>query len=110
MGVQVSSASEKDSYAAGIRFDMWTSRGADYDDGHAYGQSSLARVLFARELATRLNGTGVTVRSCHPGIIYTGLGDTFLKNMKAKFATNMGDNIGNIAFSMYLVVWENSVF
>ena len=36
-------------------------------DGLAYGQSKLANVMFARELAERLKGTNVTVTSCHPG-------------------------------------------
>lgn len=39
-----------------------------------YGQSKLANILFARELAKRLKGTGVTVNSCHPGIVQTELG------------------------------------
>jgi len=40
----------------------------------AYGQSKLAQVLFTRELAQRLEGTGVTVNACHPGVIRTNLG------------------------------------
>jgi len=40
----------------------------------AYGQSKLAQVLFTRELARRLEGTGVTVNACHPGVIRTNLG------------------------------------
>lgn len=32
-----------------------------------YGQSKLANVLFARELSKRLQGTGVTANSLHPG-------------------------------------------
>lgn len=39
----------------------------------AYGQSKLANILFARELATRLQGTGVTVNSLHPGAVRTEL-------------------------------------
>lgn len=40
----------------------------------AYSQSKLANILFARELATRLMNTGVTVNSLHPGIVQTELG------------------------------------
>jgi retinol dehydrogenase 14 len=39
----------------------------------AYSQSKLAQVLFTRELARRLEGTGVTVNACHPGVIRTNL-------------------------------------
>lgn len=45
-----------------------------YDSGHAYSQSKLANVLFTRELAKRLQNTGVTVNSLHPGIVHTELG------------------------------------
>jgi NAD(P)-dependent dehydrogenase (short-subunit alcohol dehydrogenase family) len=40
-----------------------------------YGQSKLCNVLFTRELARRLEGTGVTANSLHPGVIATELGD-----------------------------------
>ncbi|CAG2194333.1 RDH12 [Mytilus edulis] len=38
-----------------------------YDPGTSYSQSKLANVLFSRELAKRLEGTGVTTYSLHPG-------------------------------------------
>ena len=40
----------------------------------AYGRSKLANILFTRELARRLAGTGVTANCLHPGFIATGLG------------------------------------
>lgn len=43
----------------------------DYDAGKAYAQSKLANILFTRELANRLKGTGVTVNAVHPGIVDT---------------------------------------
>lgn len=44
-----------------------------YDEGEAYNQSKLANIMFTRELAKRLNGTGVTVNALHPGIVSTEL-------------------------------------
>lgn len=37
----------------------------------AYTHSKLANVLFTRELAKRLQGTGVTANSLHPGAVNT---------------------------------------
>ncbi|XP_077359992.1 retinol dehydrogenase 13-like isoform X2 [Festucalex cinctus] len=45
-----------------------------FDTKQAYCQSKLANVLFTRELAKRLQGTGVTVNAVHPGIVSTQLG------------------------------------
>ncbi|MEZ4381071.1 MAG: SDR family oxidoreductase [Nannocystaceae bacterium] len=62
-------------------------RAFDFDDLHArrrysgmkaYSQSKLANVLFARELAARLDGRGVTVNALHPGLVrssFAGGGD-----------------------------------
>ena len=45
-----------------------------YNPTEAYNQSKLANVLFTRELARRLQGTGVTANSMHPGAVRTGFG------------------------------------
>ncbi|MBS2019976.1 MAG: SDR family oxidoreductase [Deltaproteobacteria bacterium] len=39
----------------------------------AYNQSKLANVLFAKALARRLAGTGITVNALHPGVVATEL-------------------------------------
>jgi NAD(P)-dependent dehydrogenase (short-subunit alcohol dehydrogenase family) len=39
-----------------------------------YGRAKLANILFTRELARRLQGTGVTANSLHPGVIASGFG------------------------------------
>ncbi|XP_060532700.1 retinol dehydrogenase 13-like [Cylas formicarius] len=44
-----------------------------YDPAEAYAQSKLANILFTRELANRLQGTGVTVNAVHPGIVDTDI-------------------------------------
>ena len=56
----------------------------DFDDlqsaksfgaGKAYGHSKLCNILFTRELARRLQGTGVTANCLHPGFVATHFGD-----------------------------------
>lgn len=44
-----------------------------YGKWSSYGQSKLANILFTRELAKRLDGTGVTTNSLHPGSVKTDL-------------------------------------
>jgi retinol dehydrogenase 12 len=40
----------------------------------SYSNSKLANILFTRELAGRLEGTGVTANCLHPGVVRTGFG------------------------------------
>ena len=58
-----------------------------YEQWDAYGQSKLANILFTRELAKRLEGTGVTVNSLHPGFIMTRI-------------------FGNLGFFSYWFYWK----
>ncbi|HEY5411575.1 MAG TPA: SDR family oxidoreductase [Caulobacteraceae bacterium] len=41
----------------------------------AYGRSKLCNILFTRELARRLEGSGVTANCLHPGVVATRFGD-----------------------------------
>ncbi|KAH7972590.1 hypothetical protein HPB52_013643 [Rhipicephalus sanguineus] len=45
----------------------------EYDPATAYNQSKLANVLFTKELAEKLKGTGVSVFAVHPGIVNTDI-------------------------------------
>ena len=45
-----------------------------YSGLRAYGRSKLCNILFTRELARRLAGTGVTANSLHPGFVNTRIG------------------------------------
>jgi NAD(P)-dependent dehydrogenase (short-subunit alcohol dehydrogenase family) len=53
--------------------DLGSARGR-YRPFVAYGRSKLMNILFTRELARRLEGTGVTVNAMHPGFVRSGFG------------------------------------
>jgi NAD(P)-dependent dehydrogenase (short-subunit alcohol dehydrogenase family) len=57
----------------GIPFDDLQSE-KRYRGMRVYGQSKLANILFTLELARRLEGSGVTANSLHPGTVRTGYG------------------------------------
>ena len=46
----------------------------DWSSWRSYSNSKLANILFTRELARRLDGTGVTANCLHPGVVRTGFG------------------------------------
>lgn len=74
--VAVSSAAHYDSYPEGIRLSIEALNDEpSYDRAKAYGQSKLANVLFAQELARRLEDkkSSVLVNSIHPGGVDTEL-------------------------------------
>jgi len=78
-----------DAYAQGrgrLDFDDLESR-KRYSVMRVYGKSKLANILFTRELARRLEGTGVTANCLHPGFV------------GSNFARNNGF-IGNLAMTL----------
>lgn len=68
--VNVSSAAHQ---AANINFDDLQGK-KRYSGWQAYGQSKLANILFTYELDRRLEGTGITVNTLHPGMVATNFG------------------------------------
>jgi NAD(P)-dependent dehydrogenase (short-subunit alcohol dehydrogenase family) len=46
-----------------------------YSFTKAYGQSKLAQIYFTYELASQLEGTGVTVNALHPGMVASNFND-----------------------------------
>ena len=67
----VAHAMWKDHLTVDLTDMKWEKRG--YDGNKVYGQSKLANILHARELAKRLDGTGVTAVSVHPGWVRSNL-------------------------------------
>ncbi len=61
-------------FGSGLDFDDL--QGAKrYSGWKVYGRSKLANILFTRELARRLAGTGVAANCLHPGFVATRFGD-----------------------------------
>ncbi len=70
--VNVSSDAHKRAYR-GICFDDIEGK-KGYGTLSAYGQSKLANILFTKELASQLEGSGVTVNCLHPGFVASRFG------------------------------------
>ena len=71
--VMLSSAAHLGAPKETIRFDDLSAE-KSYGPWINYGQSKMANILFAKELAKRLAGTGKTANAVHPGVIHTNLG------------------------------------
>jgi NAD(P)-dependent dehydrogenase (short-subunit alcohol dehydrogenase family) len=76
----VTVASDAHRFAGGgLDFDDLMSTRGRYRSFRTYARSKLANILFTRELARRLDGTGVTANSVHPGFVASNFareGDT----------------------------------
>lgn len=100
--VILSSEGHRFAYSEGVRFDKINDE-SGYSSWPAYGQSKLANILHAKELARRLkeDGVEITANALHPGAIMTNLtrhqglinsighmvGKYFLKNVPQGAAT-----------------------
>jgi NAD(P)-dependent dehydrogenase (short-subunit alcohol dehydrogenase family) len=72
----------------GMRFDDLQSE-SGYKGMDAYCRSKLANVLFVRELAKRLDGSGVTANAAHPGWVRSRFG----MDGDTKAGSNVGFNV-----------------
>jgi NAD(P)-dependent dehydrogenase (short-subunit alcohol dehydrogenase family) len=54
--------------------DIQATRGYGFMSFPRYGETKLMNILFTRALARRLEGSGVTANSVHPGSVHTNLG------------------------------------
>jgi NAD(P)-dependent dehydrogenase (short-subunit alcohol dehydrogenase family) len=70
--VMLSSEAHRGAPKEGVEFDN-LSGAKGYGAWRAYGQSKLCNILFAKQLAKRLDG-GRTANAVHPGVIQTNLG------------------------------------
>ena len=80
--VVVSSEAHRSTYREGVQFDNLSGE-KGYTAWGAYGQSKLCNILFAKQLAKRLQGTGKTANALHPGVIATALGRHMPSFMRA---------------------------
>lgn len=83
--VALSSAAHRMTPKGGIDFENLDGS-QSYSDWKFYGQSKLANLLFARELARRFEGTNKRAFAVHPGVIKTNLG----RHMNPIMTTVMG--------------------
>jgi NAD(P)-dependent dehydrogenase (short-subunit alcohol dehydrogenase family) len=65
----LSSSLHKIAPKGGIEFDNLSGE-KGYSAWRAYGQSKMANLLFAKELARRFSGTARTANALHPGVIF----------------------------------------
>eukprot|EP00928_Gymnodinium_smaydae_P053657 TRINITY_DN37598_c0_g1_i1.p1 TRINITY_DN37598_c0_g1~~TRINITY_DN37598_c0_g1_i1.p1 ORF type:complete len:394 (-),score=64.91 TRINITY_DN37598_c0_g1_i1:197-1309(-) len=100
--VSVSSAAHFDSYPEGILPTIERMNNeASYDRAKAYGQSKLANVLFAQELATRVKDSNILVNSVHPGGVDTELGrhiTDVINKVSPAVASSFKDLLGSMAW------------
>jgi NAD(P)-dependent dehydrogenase (short-subunit alcohol dehydrogenase family) len=89
--VMLSSDAHKRAPKGGIQFDNLDGS-REYSPWGNYGQSKIANLLFAKELARRFAGTRKTANAVHPGVIATNLTRHMNPVLSSLFA-----NLGRVA-------------
>lgn len=76
-----------------------------------YSRSKLCNILFTRELARRLQGTGVTANSLHPGFVNTRFGDESggMLSVGVRIAKNFAISVDKGAETMVYLASSNEV-
>lgn len=74
------------------RIEDWESR-QGYEGYQAYARSKLANIMFGYDLAHRLEGTGVTVNSCAPGLVDTGIIEVAMDRWWSRWAIPIAKRI-----------------
>ncbi|TKY45214.1 Short-chain dehydrogenase TIC 32 [Spatholobus suberectus] len=90
--INVSSDGHQYTYPEGIIFDKINAE-SSYQNWRAYGQSKLANILHANELARRLkeDGVDITANSLHPGAIITNI---YNPELSGSVPTDLMDKLG----------------
>lgn len=86
----VTTSSTGHNFSRGLDFDDLDREKRPYKSMQAYGDSKLCNIYSTKELARRLEGTGVTAYSFHPGFVRTEFaqgGDTFLLSIGTKLGS-----------------------
>lgn len=82
--VMLSSSAHSSAPKGGI--DFANLEGSGGNRWNSYGQSKMANLLFAKELARKFAGTERVANAVHPGVIMTNLGRNFPSILTATFA------------------------
>ncbi|MBI2167922.1 MAG: SDR family oxidoreductase [Actinobacteria bacterium] len=86
----VNTSSTGHNFSKGLDFEDLDRERRRYASMRAYADSKLCNIYFAQQLADRLEGTGVTAYSFHPGFVRTNFGhegDTFLLSIGARLGS-----------------------
>ena len=88
--VMLSSAAHMNAPKEGIVFDNLAGE-KNYSAWSFYGQSKIANLLFAKELARRFSGTKKTAYAVHPGVIKTNLARSM--NLILRVVFGLGEHL-----------------